>query len=323
MDETQTPPITQPVSGTQSIGEIPVQPDQRDKKRRFLIPSAILALVILPLLIFGAWRLFGPKPDVLLATVGDQKIYKSDVIKAAEEQYVPKAVTNDVLKRFYDIVIERAILDQEAKNLGIVLTANQIKHRISQISPANSNLQNSLYTITKYDLLKQAVIKKKVISVSGYSVGFYIPPNDYPVQKPEYAMQRIDGEKALIEIEALFKNNQSATTIATAISNKYPSLQNMLSVNGYIWNKSPSNNLVREPKLFIISSFDKNSTVYNKETYETLLTIKPNEIKKILRVNGSGGLVLKAIAVKGEGFKNYKEFINKKESELKNTYQPL
>lgn len=319
MDETQTPPMAQPVSGTQSIGEIPVQPDQPDKKRRLLILGALLAFVILPLLIFGAWRLFGPKPDVLLATVGDQKIYKSDVIKAAEEQYLP--LSKNVLQTKLNNIIEHKILEIESKKLSIQITEADVNTYIQKTQkPTDKDASIFFKKQVKYWLLKKAISDRQTETREVDIIGYWIPPRSDPRSNadPNYAQKETDGKKALDEAEIQMKNNESLFKITQSLASKYPILKDRFTINGILFNTIKNPDIVIEPIKYSYKE-DLNYITY----YNIIFGLKVNAVKKFISEKGSGGSVVKIISIHHGSFNNYNEWLRIKKQELVNKKSDL
>lgn len=287
-------------------------------RRRVVIGVIILLFCLLiPLGLYYSARKQVPA-DILLVSVGENKIYKSTVQKVAEEQYVPSAISQDVLKKFLDVAIERSVLDIEAKKLNIVISENEIDKELQK-----SGLGSLNRNVIRYKLLKEKIIASQIKSVEAYTIGFWIPSFDYP-QKPEYETQRIEGKKALDEIEKKLKNEEIPLDVTAYIFERYEILQPMLALNGYIFRKTKDQTLFTTPKIYQINEKERDKSYTDKELFDILLTIQPNEVKTILRKDGSGGTVIKSVAVNREvGHSSYEEFLNAKKKELVKTYTSL
>lgn len=242
--------------------------------------------------------------DILLATVGDQKIYKSAVITAAGEQYAPNAITNDVLKKFYDILIERTILDQEAKRLHITFTDTDARQAVGSTSAATA----SVITTAKYTLIKNAITQKNVTSVEAYLIGYWIPPLNYQ-QIPLFAQQRQIGKQALEEGKSLLSQGEKPLTVAQTLYTKYPILQQILALNGLFVNKIKDPTVVEKPLTITKGHTDIDSAIFS---------LKKGTISIVDAPNGAGASLVQVVSVNSGDFKNYDEWLaNKKKTEVK------
>lgn len=252
-----------------------------------------------------------PKPfqnNTLLATVGEKQITFEDVMNAAKEQYTIQAIDNAVMKTFLNILIEQAILDNEAKKLNITLTEAQIK------AETNGNNSEGAYTIAKYNLLKEKIMQRQVKNVTAFTIDYWIPPYIEP-QVPEYAIQRAEGAKALNEIETKFRAGESPTVIAKYISDTYPALNEILALNGYIYSKTTNQTYFTTPKIYTFDPEFVGAGAYSAQLYDTLATLKENDVAKIIKTDGSGGIALKVISVERSGYTTYDDFLAAKKKE--------
>ncbi len=293
VDSTQKASQPQPVPG-------------RSNKKRFAI--GIIILLIFLFAAFGLYSLTRKQvpADILLATVGNEKIYKSTVEKVAEEQYVPSAIDNVVLKRFLDVTIERLILNNEAKKLEIVVSDSEISNYLNE-----NKLSEKAKLIAKYTLLKEKIITSQIKNVEAYTVGFWIPPYSYP-QEPEFDLQRKEGESALSEIEQKLKAGETASAAASAAYLKYPRLQNILAVNGYLLKTVTEQSLITTPKEYVFSSENAGQIFY-----DTLFSLRNiGEVRKIQGEDGSGGSVIKLVAINSGMDLGYEDWLNEKKKAL-------
>ena len=276
--------------------EIPVSEIPAEQKKTAFRPSfAILIPVLFVLIIVAvaAWYLtFKSFENPLLATVAEEKLYKSTVEEIAKEQYVPSAINSDVIKLFLDIAVEREILDLEAKRLGIVipLTGSKQQH---------------------YDVLKKKITAASIESVSAYEISFWVPPPaDYP-QKPEYEEIRQTGKIALDEAEEKLKNKENPLLVTQILYSKYPILQPILALNGYLLKSKTDDSIFSKPRTY---TYDKRNA--GQAFYDTLFSLQKGELKKSIWIDGSGGAVIQIISVNlGSGL-DYDEWLAVKKKEL-------
>lgn len=312
-----------PLEQTMAEGNQPIRRNLFSKKT--ILISAIIAFVILNIVLLFITGLVPsenlpfaqkpsptPIPDVLLVTVGEQKIFRSDVEKLAKQQYQQHAINNKVLQVFLNTAIERAILNQETKKFQIQVSNTEIDNAVN--NQKNKNLNALLKTEAKYTILKQKIIAKFVKSVDAYTIGFWIPPLHY-TQIPLYAQQRTEGNRALNEIQLKLEDSEKPYDVTKYIFDKYPILQVNFALNGYIFGKVKNLNVYEKPKTYTFNSTDLKS-LDDPEFYNALLAMRAGEIKKVIKTDLSGGVVIQAISVKTTGFSNYKDFLDARIKEL-------
>lgn len=254
--------------------------------------------------------------DVLLVTVGDQKIYKSDVQKAAKEQYVSSAIDNNVLQVFLDLLIEQKILDIEASKLGITVTQSEIDNSIYSNTASSSAKSTNLNKFIKYSVLKDKIMAKQVKSVSAYVISYWIPPAPYP-QEPVFSQQRIDSKKAFKEAKQKLKNNEKVSGVAEYIFDTYPSLQSILVVNGYNYNLTKDKLVFNKPRVYIYNKKEIDSS-NNPAFFDALFGSNQGDIKLVAPVPEVDGSLVQIISVNKDGFISYDQFLeSKKKDSLK------
>lgn len=301
--------------------------------RRFILGGAVIILVVL-ISVFAFSKKTQNIPqkvspnakDALLVTVGDQKIYKSDVQKAAAEQYVSTAIDNKVLQVFLDLAIEHTILDQQAKKLNIIISNSDVQSRIRADfkEASGSSIPEVFIKQTRYDLLKEKIISKRLESREANYIKFWTPSFTYEStqgltdqEKNEGKIKRIAIQKALDSIEISLKSGLSIGEVAKNIYDNFPLLKTGLAVNGLIFNPLSFTNLER-PALFIYDP--KNA---EKEFDKLLFSMKPKEVKEIIYQDGSGGAVIQLVAI-NNGFKqDYNSWLNDQKKTLVKQYKQL
>lgn len=242
-------------------------------------------------------------PQNIAAVVGTQSITKEMVQKAALEQYAEKAITPNVRKVVLDVLIERAILDQEAAKNNISITEEEMS-------------QNSMGgTIGKYEILKQKITSKFTQSVEAYTIGYWVPPKNYNApltieQKTEIAKIRLDGKRALIEAAEGLRT-QDALTVAQNLVKKYPSLGKTLGVNGYIMSRTKDTLLMTNPR-----TYTNDPQTKGQPFFDTLFSMKAGEIKTALNSEDSGGSVIKLTKKTDAKYRTYDEYLKAKKLEM-------
>ena len=284
------------------------------KGKMLKIISLILGFIVLGLVI-GYFIFQGLnnnkniEKNVLLATVGDKKIYTNDVKLIAAEQFSEDSIDDKVIKTFKNIAIERAILDIEADKLGINITKEQIESRKKETTASSSD--NDL----EYKIIKDKIMQSQVKSVSAITIGFWIASFDYP-QKPEYAIQRSQGKLALTAIEEKMKQNETPSSIAEYVMNTYPEIKEKVAVNGYIYSQPNDPNLINNPRDYTLNPEDLGKSYNDDELQNAMSKMKSGDIVKVERSDGSGGNVVQAFSVSSGSFASYADFLKTRKSEL-------
>lgn len=289
--------------------------------RRNVIIGIIVAFVglnIILLLVTGIIPLPGTQKtsEALLVTVGDQKIYRSTIEKAALEYYTKSAINNDVLKITYDLLIERLLLDIEARKESIVVSGQELEARAKQMTPPSmqTTIPSDIKTAALYALIKEKLLVKYVLSKDAYTITFWIPPASYP-QKPEYVIHRSDGKKLLDEAEARFKKSEDPFTVAKDLYARYSSLQNILLFNGYKIKDITDPTKFTAPKNYTFDE-QKLTMLDDPEFYNPLRSAKIGEIIKINKSDDSGGALIKIISQTTGKYQSIDQLIAERKKEL-------
>lgn len=253
------------------------------QKRGKLIITAVATLLVFVVAVLllsssrsnknmGIGKAPPPEPEnVLLATVGDRKIYRDDVKTIALEQYLSSAVTNDVIKALLDTAVERAILDSEAKKKAISI-------------PKQTSL--SVY----YSLLKEKVTEGQILAITEQDINWWIPPVPYE-QRPEFEVQRQNQEAMASEIEKRFRNGEDPYAVAKDTVTKYPMFGQTLGYNGANISKS-STSITSGDRILNYDSSDS-----AKPFFKMMYKMNSGQIQKGIWTDGSGGAVIKVKSV--------------------------
>lgn len=319
MDPNVPTPSQPPVSSPSPVVAPPpvttVPPSGKKKSKLIWLGVALVFLLVVVLggiVLFKPAKKLPPVPsqlDKVVAVVGDTTIRKNDVWKKAREQYTGSAINEEVLEQFKGILVERAILNTEAKKLGLSVTDDEVNVVVGDDA---SDLDRET---AKYDLLKAKVMAQQIQSVEAYTIGFYIAGFEYP-QTAETNQQRVDGSRALVEIERRMKANEDPIAITASIYNTYPTLRNSVALNSSLYRNGPDQAVFKNPKVIAVKAIDPKGLSFDPVFYNVLTSIKTGEVKKGERiVDGSGGFVMKAVKVNSTGFSTYEEFLNAKKRE--------
>lgn len=240
-----------------------------------------------------------PEPEnVLLATVGERQIFRNDVREIALEQYLPSAITDEVIQSFLSTAVERAILDIEVVNqkLPIPESASKVEY---------------------YNSVKQEIISRNVVSAEIYSLSFWIPPPDEYPQKEEYNLQRNDLAEVMPSITQRLQSGEDAVEIAGTIYNSYPNLKELVSVNGIKYSGITDTEIVRKPRL--VEGLRETS---NEPFSQLLLSTPVGATVSRIWPDQSGGVVIKVLNKSTGTFVSYESWLDQKIDELV-VYQSL
>lgn len=306
--QTSSQPPVQGVS-PQQPPNVPPSNSSMLKKR---LPLILVALVVLLGIGFGSFFLLNSRPqtneevankeDKLLATVGKYEIRESTVLAQAQLEYSQDAIDDDVLKRYLESQIERRILDLEAEKLSLVVTDEEVAAEVgnndSQVA------RNAAY----YELLKEKIMKSQIKSVQAFTIGYWVRPLNDPHQLPIYAEQRSEGSQMLAEANSRLRQGEAPVEIGKLLYEKYTSLKPIIALNGYLLDKPNDEQLYLTPKLY---SFDKEELASSNdpEVYNAMLDMDPNEVRRVNRSDGSGGVVIKLIEATPGEFEEYDNFL--------------
>jgi hypothetical protein len=300
-----------------------LEPERKNPvlKKKWLI-TIVLLLLIIPLLISvlsQKKRIAPPQPETtIIATIENQPVYLTDIQKVALEQYQPNAIDREVLRISYDIITERLILDKVAKDLNLNVSDQEVTEALNRKGTPKDEITSLLKKDTRYDLLKNKILKQEVESREAYSIGFYIASYDEQqgedvseVEKALFEQQREDGKKALVEIDRRLKEGEIPLTLAKDIYNKYPSLQPILALNGYILQTTTDESFMSVPKLY---TYEKENV--GQPFFDAIYTMKINQITAINEDDGSGGYVIMMIGVNHASIHNYTDWLAQKKKDL-------
>jgi hypothetical protein len=295
--------------------ELTNQDDVKKKKRSYkkhLILVGIFGISLLAILSVNFFK------DPLIAKVQGQSIHLSDIRKVASEEYEPQTIDKGALKISYDILTERLILDHEAELLHLTVSDQELKDALARIYTSSEEIPDAIKINTKYDLLRKKILQEEVESREAYSIAVYLPSKQIEKglnlsQKEKILLekQRSDVAKALSEIEQRLKMGENPLAVATLISNKYPSLRPILSINGATL-ESANKNIALVPEIY---EYEKENI--GQPFFDLLYSMHPNETKIMIdNIDGSGGYVIQMKRVTHSEKKTYEEWLAFKKNQM-------
>lgn len=267
---------------------------------KFIVLAVVLLLGVLVLVLLASIKKApvgkAPPPDpanVLLATVGNKKIYRNDVKAIALEQYAFSALNSKVLKTSLDIAIERAILDDQATIKKII------------IEKGNSKLQY-------YENLKDTIIAREIGTVTANMLSFWVPAfHDIYPQKPEYQQMRDLEPTVFADAIQQLQKGGNTYDIGKSILEKYPVFTPQLGVNSYILSKVTDLSLMQKPVIYQYLVNDS-----NKLLLDTMFAMNKGQIKILVWPDGEGAAVIQVVD-KNNGEKiTYDNWLKDKEKKV-------
>lgn len=257
-------------------------------------------------------------PDEIMADVGNQKIYKNDVEKLALETYQRDAITEEVLRTYLNVAIERALLDQEAVKLNIIIPDDQVLNElISEQLEDNQKNRNKIF----YKQLKTKILEQLISSRTAHVVEYWTPSVGNPEVEgedvnPKYKLQREQGRLVLPLIEQKLNETPDILDATREVmsENNFPELAEIIAVNGLRLSKVTDEVELRTPYTFTT----KDQQVMGIEFFEALFNLQSGETQVIFRDENSAGKLYQVINSSQGNFNTYDQWlIQRKEESVK------
>ncbi len=270
--------------------------------KRLLIFSVLLVVIVV--IVFVASKkqeqpIVGKLPpqepeNVLLATLGDKKIYRNDAKVVALEQYLASGLTSKILRLSLDIAVERVILDSEATSKKIVVDKGKNK-------------------IEYYENLKNTIIARELGTVTANSISFWVPAfHDIYPQKAEYQQMRDLQPKVFSEAISELQKGKSTYEIGKSIIANYPVFTSQLAVNSYILSKVSDISLMKKP---VVYQYLVNSS--NKLLMDFIFSMNKDQIKTLIWPDGEGAAIVQVVDKNVGAKATYDEWLKNKEKTIK------
>ena len=257
------------------------------------------------------------QPDLVLAEIKKQKIYKSDVQKLALETYEKSAIDEKVLKTYLDIQIERTLMDMEAVNLTISVSDREVGDEIIAQGDQDTPKTRAKYF---YKLLKEKILKQVISSRTAQVVEYWTPSTVNPevasdADNPHYKIQRDQGKEALELIEQdLITNGRDLldTTRTILAANNFKELEEIIAVNGLRLSKVSNEVELRKPYTFTT----KDQEVMGIEFFEALFNMKNGDVRTVFREGNSAGKLYQVTNSSQGNYSTYEQWLNTRKDEL-------
>lgn len=301
-DEKSEKPTTDKLDGLQEPAATPSTPTPSfiEKKGKVIV-GIIIGFIVFVLILLGLnfskskVEKVGKTPslepeNVLLATVGEQKIFRTDVKAVALEQYMVSGINSQIMKLSFDTAVERAVLDMEAESKKIVVEKGKNK-------------------IEYYENLKNAIRLREVGTVTANTIGYWVPAfHDVYPQKPEYQQMRDLQSKVFGEAMTSLQQGKTTYDAGKSILEKYPVYKDQLSVNSYRIAKTDDITLMQKPVVYQYLVNDSNRALMN-----FIFSLNRGQIKIFTWPDGEGGEIVQVVD-KSFGSKiTYDQWLKEKE----------
>lgn len=293
------------------------------KKKIISIGIAILILSGIPLSLFLVRQeqdirqnAAGPNIQHGLAQVGGSVITREELQKKVAKTYKNDPSNQAALQPLLDELIEEKLLQQAAKDLGVNITSSDVREEMNEQGIASIDSDSPVKTEIDVNVLKEKIARKVAKTRDAFTVGFWIPPQNYdvpltPEQKTLIEQQRKDAAPALTIIEDRMRRGENPLTIAKDISQQFPSLQSIISVNGYLLATTKNQSLLQQPILYEFENERANVT-YFKKLFET----GSNQVTVVKNTGTSdGGSVIRVVNATDGRYNNYEEWLKEQKAQ--------
>lgn len=317
--------VTQNIETT--ITYPPLDQENYGKKKKWMAFGGVIVLLfIVSLFLPNQMTPSKSKPqqntNQLIALIGDHPVYASEVKAVASEQYLPSAINQTALNSAFNTLAERYILDKEAIKLGLVVSNQEIIDYLkSEGYDTTQTIPKSIKESTKYAILTNKISVRILESREAYSFGFYTASYADEQQagytsdeKALIERQRAQSPQALSEVVQKLQTGEAPLVIAHEIYDKYPDLQPLFSLNGYVLQSVTDVSFLKQPKIY--DELEKN---INQPFFQDIFSMKVNQIKQVNVSDGSGGYVIQLKKINPGIAQSYDDWL-KTQKKLIKTY---
>jgi len=312
----ETPPVVSEKSGNDSEEFYPKGP--KINRKIALGVFILLMLVTIPATVFVARQPQTTQsdaaneltPETVIAVINGENILEKDLEQVASEQYDTEAIDREALKDALDTVVERKILEIEKEKLSLNPSDEEIAAKV---------LDGFEPTQGYYEVLKDKITAIQTKNWGVYTIAYWLPMTGEREsltnqESKDVQKQHDDGLKAINEAQSKMQTDKEALAIARDIVKNYPSLKDILGVNGYLLRDIENGaNLsdVENPRNYTFESSNKGQAFF-----DTLYSLKnPGEVKKYTSDKNSGGGVIKLVkANPSASFDNYELWLKSKKT---------
>lgn len=255
-------------------------------------------------------------PDAIMAEVGNQKIYKNDVERLALETYQREAITEEVLKIYLNIAIERILLDLEAVDLNIIIPDDEITQKLvdEELTDNQKNRDKIFYRELKTRILEQIISSRTAHVVEYWTPSVGNPEVASEKDDPKFKLQREQGRKALPLIEQKLNETPDILDATREVfsENDFKELEEIVAVNGLRISKVSDEIALRTPYTFTT----KDQEVMGIEFYEALFNLENGETQVIFRDENAAGKLYQVTNSSQGDYNSYDQWLSQRKAEV-------
>lgn len=249
-------------------------------------------------------------PETVVAIINGENVLEKDIEMVAAEQYDPEAIDREALKDALDTIVERKILEIEKGKLGLDASDVEVATKVSDGFES---------TQAYYEVLKDKVTASQTKNWDVYTIAYWLPmtgERENLTNQETQAVQRqqADGLKAIDEATTQLQTGKEALEIARDIVTKYPSLKDILGINGYLLkdiDQGANLSDVENPRSYTYESSNKGQAFF-----DTLYSLKnTGEVKKYVSDKNSGGGAIELVSANtSASFDTYEAWLKSKKT---------
>lgn len=288
--------------------------------RKVAVLFLILLVIAIPLTLYlisqqqdirqraseGTTEVPTPVSTSTMATIDGQPISEQDVKAFADQAYKTVPTDPSELKTSLNQLIEKKILEKVVTDQNIEITDQDITNQLAKDDLSNFSNDPIVRENARISVMKRKIELQFTKTRTAYTVGFWLPPVGYGItltqeEQDLLAKQRADTKNALAEILKGLQAGDGSLVLAKSIVTKYPSLNTVMSVNGFLLGKTANEILLTQPTVY---SFQKGRE--DIAFFKTLFSLTQDQVALVEDPKtSSGGVVIKVTGVTDGPFDNY------------------
>lgn len=244
-----------------------------------------------------------------LAVVGGTPITRQDVLQYANTMYKTLPSDSATLNVMLGELIEKRVIELVTQREGITVTNDEILRQVQRDGFTDFANDPSVLETSREQVLKRKIERRFTKSRDAFTIGFWVPPQDYGVPIPEDQVdavteQRQISDQVISEIEERMNNGEDAFDIALEMNETYPVLASIMSVNGFVVDKEENASLMTEPILYSYQAGRSGLPLY-----QSLFSLGIGEVAIVADdQTNDGGIVVKVVGSSNGPYDNYSDW---------------
>lgn len=252
----------------------------------------------------------GPQEQVNeLAVVGGTPITRQDVLQYADTMYNTLPSDSETLNVMLNELIEKKVIELVANREGLTVSNEEIQRQIEHDGFTDFVNDPSVLETAREMVLKRKIERRFTKSRDAFTIGFWIPPENYGVPVPPeqveiVAQQREVSDQVVSEMEERMRNGEDALDIALSLNEEYPQLVPIMSVNGYVVENEENGRLMTQPILYSYQAGRSGLPLY-----QSLFSLGIGEVATVPdEQTNAGGIVVKVVGSSNGPYDNYSDW---------------